>query len=76
MIEDLQQRLIDEAETLVIRIDKLSEFTRSEEFNRLDETHRDFLRIQQYHMGWYLWALKARIKRLSEPAPPVILPFA
>jgi hypothetical protein len=75
MTEGWQQRLIDEAEDLEIRIKKLSEFANSEEFKSLDSTHRDFLRIQQYHMGWYLWALKARIKRISEPAEAVIIPI-
>lgn len=65
MMEDWQQRVVDECRALDERIEKLEAFLGSGAFDKLELVDRTLL-IQQHHaMSLYLRVLNSRIERFS-----------
>lgn len=76
-IPDYQQRVIDEAEELQGRIDKLAEFIDANPaFMQLPQDERSWLTLQMFHMFGYHGALTARIKTFTTPRPLAVPPEA
>ena len=65
MMEDWQQRVVDECRALYEKIEKLEAFLGSDAFDKLELVDRTLL-IQHHHaMSLYLHVLNSRIERFS-----------
>ena len=61
-LEDWQQRVVDEQSELFDRLEKLIEFTQTEQFKKLPANKREQLVQQAHHMNAYNDILTARIE--------------
>ncbi len=63
-MSDFKTRLIDEESGLITNIEKLYDFTQSENFDKVDEVQKPLLLIQLEAMRTYWRCLTARINAL------------
>lgn len=65
-MEDWQQRVVEEKEQLDEKLAKLRTYTSSEAFAKHPDDYKSLLLNQEYHMGSYSDALRARIERFTQ----------
>lgn len=65
-MEDYQQRVVEEAQSLDDKIKKLREFMGTDTwFNELDREEKDLLARQRKHMEMYAYILQKRVARFK-----------
>lgn len=64
MNEEIKNRIIDERDQLLEKLNKLDSFIESDKFQEIDDVQRALLQVQATAMNCYLQCLNERITRL------------
>ena len=64
MATDVKNRVIEERDQLLEKLDKLDSFIESDKFQEIDDVQRALLQVQATSMNCYLQCLNERITRL------------
>lgn len=64
MATDVKNRVIEERDQLLEKLNKLDSFIESDKFQEIDDVQRALLQVQATSMNCYLQCLNERITRL------------
>jgi hypothetical protein len=65
-LEPWQERLIEEEKELASKLEKLTEFMKTDQFAMLYGVDQDLLELQLFHMKKYSAVLSERIERINQ----------